>query len=166
MLWSKNEAAGTSAALVRDSHKDSERGLFYWQSNAGYLGLSDKSGDGKFTVQAGSSAIGFSAQSGAKWSKFDGTDPTQAARSLEALLGHAAFPAVVSNVATPRPLRARGDFVLHSAGPNEIFLANGGDENMDYRYLSSGAEVPEDWVDEEKGWLLLSDSDDIIIAGD
>lgn len=159
MLWSKNESAGSSASLVRpNSDDDNDRALFYWQSNAGYLGIPG----GTTTVQSESSAIGEVAMSPAD---FTANPPIKSGRTMEALLGHGAYPDPVSDADAPRPLRARGDYVLHSAGPDEVFLANGTDGDFEYRYLSSGAEIPDAWSG-EVNWSPIDEADDIIIAGD
>lgn len=160
LLWSKNEAAGPNAALVRESHDPDERGLFYWQSNAGYLGVPGGSAQQR-TVQSSLSALGVDSLSGSSFSDLQGSVPIGIGRTMEGVLGHTAFAS--DNPDDPRPTAPRGDFIIQSAGPDEIFLNHDGNDGYEYRYLPKGWDVPA-W-DASEG-APIDEQDDIIIAGD
>ncbi len=99
-LWIKDEFAGSSASFMEfDSSGGSA--WFYFEANSGYYKtVRQSSGSLLDTRGIRSSNIPF---------------------SIRALLGHPAFPKDIK--ANPVvPAQARGDFILHSGGSDELFL--------------------------------------------
>lgn len=161
MLWSRNEAAGSNPKFAdinapNNPGPNNPASLFYWRSNRGYLAA---------PVQRNSSALGANAGGTAP------ADGANYARSMAALLGDPAFPNpsidATNNpdpVNMPVPLSARGDFVLHSAGIDGVFLNNKGNPDLHYRYLPAGIANPAGWAG-ESDWSTLDRNDDLIQAG-
>lgn len=162
MLWSRNEAAGSNPKFAdvnapANPNVNNPASLFYWRSNRGYLAA---------PVQVNSSSIGASGIGGVAPS-----DNMNYVRSMAALLGDPAFPNPTVDVNTnpdpvnmPVPLSARGEFVLHSAGVDGVFLNNNGNTGLHYRYLPAGIENPSSWA-AESDWSTLDRNDDLIKAG-
>ncbi len=142
MVWSKNQTAGPSP---RFSFLNSGNGKaqFYWASNAGILGVADA---GRTTLHSQLSVL---RRGASNEEKLD---------SLEGMLGHPDFPDPASPVDEREPLRALGDVVIVSAGPDGVFFdAKGGTiEKIAYEGI---ANPPEESVP-------LSFFDDLIVAGD
>lgn len=156
MLWSKNESHGTNPAPAfallnaPPTSSPARQGLYYWRTNFGYLGSVGTTQ----TRQTRLSAIGSI------------TPDTQRLRSLRAALGHPAFPVEFGSVGDPDslvPASARGDYVLHSAGRDAIFLESK-DAITEYRYLPKGIDAPAAWL-QETGWRRIEDSDDLFLSG-
>lgn len=149
MLWMQNEYAGESPSFSRlysriDESDSSAR--FYWATNRGYL---------EAPAQLQRSAIGGAILD------------VKRRRSFEALLGDPASPDHTSGgVGSHRiPLGPRGDFVLHGSGRDGIFLSNGGDERMEYRYCVSGMEVSVSGNDPaDRYWRTMDGVDDLIVG--
>lgn len=156
ILWSRNESPG-SDPLPQFADIDAptsinninRQALFYWRSNAGYL---------ESPLQVGKSGIAS-----------DVTAPIRI-RSLAGLLGHPGFPDPNIDAATnpdpvnqPVPLSPRGEFVLHSAGPDQVYLNHRGNRTTEFRYLPAGAQIPAAWSGST--WQTLSQTDDILQGG-
>ncbi len=112
----------------QDAPQNGTRAAFYWASNAGYLSagsptygqneaLPDKrEGLGEQRInQAFLSCIGERLTSNPLW----------VSNSLMGALGAPAFPNDPASGELPVPIRARGDIILHSAGPNKVFFERG-----------------------------------------
>lgn len=148
ILWARNEAAGSSPppefALVNapaTPGPNNPPALFYWRANRGYLATA---------LQQRTSALG------------QGIAQAKIQRTMAALLGDPAFPNPTQNPITP--LSPRGDFVLHSAGGDGVFVNNAGQAALEFRYLPAGLAPPASWATEDD-WLTLDRTDDIVQAG-
>ncbi len=111
-MWMKNASAGTDPEFaLQDSNSANNRALFYLRSNAGIF--APASGQ---TAHSQQSVIGLSS----------GARPESITRSMEGFLGHPAFPTTPGSsggTQIMKPARALADVVVHSAGPDELFLA-------------------------------------------
>lgn len=110
VLWMKNETAGPNPQFAEIS-SDSKKALFYLHSNAGIFGINAND-----TVHASQSVLGAS---------LVGSNNLRI-KSLQGLLGHPAFPNPDSSLpdgANSEPKSPLADFVVHSAGADEIFLS-------------------------------------------
>lgn len=88
---------------------------FYWQSNAAFLGATATGASGYNQTGPDGSLIGLDGSSSRV--------PQNIAESLCGVLGSPAFPNRIGNVSPPTvPLAARGAFIVHSAGPDGVFL--------------------------------------------
>lgn len=103
LAWTQDDAPGVPFSAIASS----TRARFYWNSNAAFL-KSAALGKGQ-QDQAGDSVLG--------------TGQTAANRtsSLVGVLGNPGFP---DNIAPPNtmPTTSRGSLIIHSAGPNGIFV--------------------------------------------
>ncbi len=113
ILWSKNEAAGANPRFADDEARPSSQpqALFYHYSNHAYLNVSSQ---GDKSILSESSGI----------------SPTDLVRTLEALLGHPSFPKADATPANSEPAVPIGDYLLHSAGKDQIFLWNSGSATL------------------------------------
>lgn len=109
ILWSKNEAAGANPLFADEEARSGNQpqALFYHYSNHAYLNASS---------QLEKSIL----------SESPGISDTDRVRSMEALLGHPSFPKSDANPANSEPAVPIGDYLLHSAGKDQIFLWNNG----------------------------------------
>lgn len=113
LAWTQDaKTAATFAAI--DS---SATARFYWTGNAAFLRAQGLGKLGKSQRYAGSSAVPFSLLG-------QGVDPGDLVQTMEGVLGHPAFPAADYSDANRRAAAARAPLVLHSAGPNGIFLGS------------------------------------------
>jgi len=152
MLWMKNDAAGATPDFARENSGNG-KALFYWRSNFGYLDAPS---------QKNISALGSSMNA-----NFTSNPPTGRGRTMEALLGHPAFPDANASVDDPRPLSPRSDIVLVSPGPDGVFMDKGtsaGNNSFEFRYLPNGVSIPSAWNGQAFG--LIDRVDDIILGGD
>jgi len=128
VLWMKNETAGPNPEFAQIS-SDSKKALFYLHSNAGIFGINAND-----TVHASQSVLG---------AALTGSNNLRIA-SLQGLLGNPAFPNSdpgLDDGPNSEPKSPLGDFVVHSAGPDEIFLSvstgdgvsNGGLQGVIYK---------------------------------
>lgn len=159
ILWARNEAAGSDPpprmARIRAPNNPlptDPAGLFYWRANMGYLAA---------PIQRNSSALG--------GSTVEPNDEQHALRTMDSFLGDPAFPdptipASSTDPPYPSPLSPRGDFVLHSAGVDGVFLTNKGEATLEYRYLPAGLAPPDSWGG-QMNWRTLDQTDDIFQAG-
>lgn len=126
MLWTKNDAAGSNwvfAAMDSTMTLEARRAgissptgaYFYWQTNNGYLSS---------RRQRPSSLL-----------SSDATDVVRH-QCMEAVLGAAAFP-VEGTDGLPYPGAPRGDFIVHSAGSDEVFLSSGVDGASSARFTTA-----------------------------
>jgi prepilin-type N-terminal cleavage/methylation domain-containing protein len=157
MLWARNEAAGTDPPPVfaKNNAPTNPSGadpaaLFYTRANRGYL-LSP--------VQVATSALG------------DTISEARKARTLAALLGDPASPNPTQDATynpdppnMPVPLGPKGDFVLHSAGVDGVYLNNKSNAALEFRYLPAGGAVPASW-NGQSDWLTIDRTDDLVQAG-
>lgn len=109
------------------SGQDGKKASFYWASNAGYLmagadaatmanvgDFDDRPGLGRDRVnQFLLSCIGGALKN---------SEPLWVAESLMGALGAPAFPTEPAAGQLPLPARARGEIILHSSGPDKIYL--------------------------------------------
>lgn len=145
MLWSKNELAGANPqfADIKAAAANTRRSRFYWQTNRGYLSA---------RTQDTGSALGSTIADAAR------------VRTMAALLGHSAFPdPSVTDPDEPAPIDPKGDYVLHSAGADGVFLKNGGTAALEYRYLPKGAAIPAAWSTDP--YELMERTDDLVQGG-
>lgn len=153
MLWLKNETAGSNAHFsLREAPNSSSatQALFYWRSNRGYLAAPAQAGDG--SSQAALSLLG------------PAYTDAQVQDTMDALLGHPSFP---NAEASPiRPAAPRGDYVLHSAGPDEIFVFNNGAATLSDRYERAVYEPRwnADTTTHDRG-RLIGEFDDLSMSG-
>jgi len=143
MLWLENPAAGENNPLAAEE-SDMTTALFYRQANAGYLDApSQFAGGAMMTDPQGMLA--------------NPSDADDAIKTMEALLGHPAFPVGSSSPFVPqRPL---GRAIIHSAGPNDIFLENNGRSARVAIYQPNGVTTSLG-IDE----VLISNTDDLIVG--
>lgn len=102
VMWVRNELVTSTARFVDlDVQSTANNGaLFYWRANAPYL----------TTMRQGSSMLS------------DAVSAEQRIESMDALLGHPAFPDTTQD--PRRPLQPLGPVVMHSGGADEVFLDN------------------------------------------
>jgi prepilin-type N-terminal cleavage/methylation domain-containing protein len=142
MMWMRNDAAGENPARFAARDDGAPNALVYWQQNAGYLTAGS---------QAGVSALGQT------------MSDTNIERSLAGLLGNPAFPASGAPADEPAPASLRGDFVLHSAGIDGVFVSRRDQANYQIRYVPKGAATPASWNGE--AWGKIDDTDDLVQGG-
>lgn len=101
-LWIKDEFAGSTEDFAEiDWGNGASPAQFYYSCNSGYY---------RTTRQAESSLL-----------NTRGLRDANVLLTMEALLGHPSFPKDV-NVDPIEPALPRGDFILHSAGSDELYL--------------------------------------------
>lgn len=115
MLWQRDRLSGSNAE--RFSLIDSDETLpssstirdafYYWRSNSGYI-------DSRWQVPSG-----FADNPEESLLSDDLTDENRR-RTLEAICGNPAFPSRDGGRLTPT--QARSDFIIHSAGPDAVYL--------------------------------------------
>lgn len=100
VMWVQNELVTSTARFADiDVQSTANNGaLFYWRANAPYL----------TTMRQGSSMLS------------DNVAAEQRIETLDALLGHPAFPDTTQD--PRRPLQPLGPVVMHSGGADEVFL--------------------------------------------
>lgn len=112
-----------------DAPNNGRRASFYWASNAGYLGSGMPDGQENMQLQDRRPGLGVARVRQATESILGSTmvtlQPDWVANSMMGFLGAPAFPNEPISGALPLPAAARGDLVLHSAGPNQIFFERG-----------------------------------------
>jgi type II secretory pathway pseudopilin PulG len=118
ILWSRNEFSGPNPVFSGNfspQNATERRARFYWASNRGYL---------EAPSQASKSALGA------------GAEPSRRLRSIDAILGDPAMPNPASGGQEGHyvPLTAKGDFMLHTTGRDGLFMDNGGNPRVAYRY--------------------------------
>ncbi len=149
ILWSKNETAGSKpdfAKMQSPANTNQPQAWFYWQSNAGYLAAQSQE-----TV----SLLGTS--------KAD----ADVISSIEALLGHPSFPDPTATPANSKPAAPLGEYVLQSAGPDQIFLYDNGAATVSDRLEK--AVYPPRWESDVSSHLKsqeITAFDDISMAGE
>ena len=136
---------------------------FYLYSNCGMLHAS-RLGKGVERSQYNDSCLTWS-QPGPKTTN----TLSQALRTLTAVVGHPAFPDSNSMAnlgeAGPLPSQARGDIVLHSAGPDGIYAKRRGTEITRIQYFPEGYTLPSSsvlWMGQGE---RLDRYDDMILPG-
>ncbi len=150
LLWSRNEYAGERPSFARlnsDSEESQTKARFYWASNQGYLAARS---------QAAASALGAE------------IDPAKRRRSLEALLGDPAVPDPGSGGqgSVYVPMAARGEFVLHGAGRDGVYLTNNGEVRLEYRYSPGSLSIMIGFGDAlDRHWRTAEGLDDLIAGG-
>lgn len=151
MLWAKNATAGRRPFFtsVHAPAGPDERGArYYWWTNRGYLAAPS---------QATRSAIGAVAPL------------DKCMRSLEAAIGDPMSPDPASGGQAWElvPLVAKGDFVLHAAGRDGVFMTNGGNTQVGYRYIGGGMAISDGTVggvESVRNWLTTAGLDDVIMG--
>ncbi len=141
VLWVPDAANGASDGFADIEVGDSyPRARFYWNANAGVL-----DSDTFDEISLLHSSVAADAR----------------IASIEAVTGHPTFPEFPVNVNNPRPAQARGEFVLHSAGADAVFLERD-DNTLDRAgYIVEG----QDLGNRPANVKLISDFDDIILGG-
>jgi hypothetical protein len=126
---------------------------FYWASNAGVLGSTALGKEG--TRQAWAAGDEFCSMIG--YGNIDGAVVGRGASgggTLESLLGNPSFP---KNGATPpRPEKARGEVIFHSAGPDGYFMGKN-DKGTKMHWNTTHTSVP--YV---AGTDVMKDCDDLV----
>lgn len=110
VLWIKNDAAGPNPDFAA-INSDSDKALFYLHSNAGIFGINSSD-----TIHASQSVLG---------AALVGSNVVRV-KSMEAILGHPSFPnpdPSLDDGPNSEPQSPRADFVVHSAGADEVFLS-------------------------------------------
>lgn len=123
-VGSLDPATATTGTGVTFAAKDSsKRAQFYWNANAGFLGLGNGSWAG-LTLGKGRQPQAFSGSDRASDEhSLIGANATDEIRSLEGFLGNPSFP--LNPTATRvLPASARAERVFHSAGANGVFLGS------------------------------------------
>lgn len=164
----RNPASDATGIARQDS---SANALFYWATNASLL----RSDGGRYR-QAENSLLGTTASAA----------PQSVINTMTALFGSPSFPGSQSNSANPLggnaadvyPTRARGTYVLQSAGKDRIYLSReddngranmtteGGNRQLAYRtnfFLPDGARLQGDDGNDEQD--VIEAFDDIVVAG-
>jgi type II secretory pathway pseudopilin PulG len=127
LVWSKNESAGRSPVFaelstetVGDDSSSSgagERALFYFTPQVGVT-ASERQRDRSLL---GVKLVG---------NRVPGGPRKQIIPTLDGLLGHPGFPGEPQDAGDgttlSKPLAGRGDVLVHSAGPDGVFLSHGG----------------------------------------
>lgn len=152
MLWVKNEAAGTSPPpAIADRNAPAlnnlaaAQSLFYWRTNHGYLSA---------PLQRRESALG------------ELTGDTQLRRTMNALLGNPSFADATAPGDEPAASAPLGDFVLQSAGVDNLFLANMSKPQFEFRYVPKGTALPAAWGGSgDEDWSTIDRADDVIQGG-
>lgn len=128
ILWMKNDAAGSgwqfagidsnsTVPMLRPGSGAVTGAWFYWQTNASLLSTRS---------QTDQSMLG------------DGNGAPNRLLTMNALLGAPAFP--IPSSEPPYPGTPIGEYLIHSAGPDGIFLSRGGTAAataFDYAYYNS-----------------------------
>lgn len=147
MMWARNEYAGDNAAFARiDSETDDSqrKARFYWASNRGYLDARS---------QRSASSLGAAVA------------PAKRRRSLDALLGDPAIPDPFSGGQGEIfvPMAPKGDVVFHGAGRDGVYMDNGGEERMEYRYSPGGSRISANTGEEiDRFWRYVEGLDDLV----
>lgn len=147
MMWARNEYAGenpTFSEIYSDASESRPRARYYWATNRGYLSA-------KSSERA--SALGAV------------IDEAKRQRSLEAILGDPATPDPQSGGtgSVYRPLVAKSDIILQGAGRDGVFLSNGGDERLEFRYAPGGPQLMATMSGGmDRNWRRLEGVDDMI----
>jgi prepilin-type N-terminal cleavage/methylation domain-containing protein len=136
---------------------------FYLNTNCGML-HAERLGRGAERSQYNNSTLSWSLP-GAETTN----SPSQAIRTLSAIVGHPAFPSAssMSNLGEngPIPAQPRGDIVMHSAGADGIFAKKRLDVITRIQYVPEGYQFKSG----DDGWLQagerLEKYDDIILPG-
>lgn len=150
LLWNRNEFAGEYprfSTIFSESEETSSHAQFYWASNRGYLASS---------AQSTASALGAGVNEGKR------------TRSMEALLGDPANPDPYSGGQGGLyvPIASRGDFVLHAAGRDGVYLTNNGEVRMEYRYSPGSLNLRVGLGDgNDRFWRYADGLDDSIVGG-
>lgn len=161
VMWTINDAAGGDSQFAainappNPAAPSSQRAKFYWASNAGIF-QSESLGNRRPVNQRNNSLL----------SAFR-SNP-QRVGTMFAILGNPAFP--VSNngliaFGSPTavvPAAARGDVVLHSAGPDSIFANKFIGDSFEAGWLQY---VPDGLINVPEQAKTLDQDDDIISAG-
>ena len=149
MLWVNNDAVGSEPGVTFAARTAPTLGSanppsrFYWQSNYGYL---------EAESQRGASALANSR-----------TDE-QLLRAMAAVLGNPSFSQPIASGGITaddpaEPAAPRGDFILHSAGRDGVFMDVGTAATpIQYHYIPTGLTPP-------AGIRVVTDSDDLIQGG-
>lgn len=160
VLWAKNETAGAKAKFAMresPSNPNDTQGLFYWHSNRGYLEAPSQSGGDGMSSPTIDTALSLLSPA---------YTPQELEYTMEALLGHSAFPDPIATPPNTRPAAPLGDYVLQSAGPDSIFLFNGraSEDSMILReaVYEPRWEIQPDSQDEGR---LASEFDDLKMSG-
>lgn len=151
MLWARNDVAGPRPlfASIHAPASAAERSArYFWWTNRGYLAAPS---------QATRSAIGAVAPL------------DKCIRSLEAAIGDPMSPDPASGSQSWElvPLIAKGDFVLHAAGRDGVFMTNGGNTQLGYRYIGGGMALNDGSVgglESSRNWLTTAGLDDVIMG--
>jgi prepilin-type N-terminal cleavage/methylation domain-containing protein len=121
LAWVQDETAvgqvtqATDFAKAQIANNNDRSARFYWQSNSAFLGATALGARATDQTGADGSIIGANGSSA----------PTNAAESLCGLLGSPAYPyrdPAGGSTAPAIPLAPRGAFMVHSAGPDGIFM--------------------------------------------
>lgn len=169
LAWRRNEFGPTRISDVQDFALEAspgsgsgDRAWYYWNANAGFLN---------------GEAVGRLTTSQTKMSMIGGDiNKANKETSLMGFLGSPAYPDDLSKSSHEdvRPAAARGELVLHSAGPSGVFLHNDSngskqfrDETIDYYrnfFNASGQPLTGDGGESETRDLLRA-FDDLIQTG-
>lgn len=154
ILWSKNETAGSKpdfAKIISPAGSNQTQAWFYWQANRGYLAVPPLPA----ALEDNTSLLG--------------TNKTDEdiISSMEALLGHPSFPDPTAMPPNSKPAAPLGEYVLHSAGPDQSFLYDNG--SVDQSLRLEKAVYPPRWESEPSSQTKskeISAFDDIRMAGE
>ena len=138
LLWVQDAANGQDDDFAAIS-PDPKRARFYWNSNAGVID-SDAYDEGSMLHSSISSSDRIA--------------------SIEALCGHPSFPDFAPGQDQEHPAQARGQFIIHSAGPDAAYL-----ERKDSAFTRAGYEPESDVVNLPANALPMDSFDDIVLGG-
>lgn len=186
LLWMRNPLAGrtinetsggTYFAEISNNGggAESDRAWFSWASNTGMLAASQLGGDGGVN-QLRNSLLALTGTGsggglpGPTGTGSDGNSREEVLETMEAILGHPAFPRTTSSTGDfgssggdqVRPSQPLGEVIIQSAGPDRIFLSNerkklGTDRFKKVSYIIEG-DIDEDALPRDR-------FDDLLQAG-
>jgi type II secretory pathway pseudopilin PulG len=161
MLWARNEFAQPGAQLVAEA-PTTDAAQFYLRPNAPYFAAEEL---GRRAIDQSSKSL-LVDPGGISATPVLGADDQL--DTLLAVVGHPGFPLrsnspAYNGIPTVNPLapaQPRGSLILHSAGPDAVFLDNGGGDIERAAYIGSDT-GPED-ANYPEGSKLIETFDDLI----